>query len=123
MFASSRVCLMPRSTRDRPAKTPLSRDAVIDAGMRVLRESGLGAVTMRKVAAELDTGAASLYVYVANADELRMAMFDRTAREIPTHPIEPERWREQFTQLAHDVVAALDAYPGIAQVALGNVPL
>ena len=56
-----------RSTRDRPAKPPLSVDAVVDAALAVLQADGLEAVTMRRVAAALDTGAASLYVYVSGA--------------------------------------------------------
>jgi len=54
-----------RSTRDRPAKAPLSEDAVVDAALAILESEGLEAVTMRRVAAALDTGAASLYIYVS----------------------------------------------------------
>src|SRR2546423_242341 len=73
---------MPRSTRDRPAKAPLSRDAVIDAGLRILRAEGIDAVTMRRVASELDTGAASLYVYVENREDLLNQMFDAVVGEL-----------------------------------------
>ena len=85
---------MARSTRDRPAKAPLSREAVVDAGLSVLRRAGLDAVTMRAVAAELDTGAASLYVYVANRDELLNQMFDAVASEVDLGPEpDPACWR------------------------------
>ena len=47
-----------RSTRDRPAKAPLIEDAVVDAALAILKSEGPEAVTMRRVAAELDTGAA-----------------------------------------------------------------
>ena len=43
-----------RSTRDRPAKAPLSEDAVVDAALAILKSDGLEAVTMRRVAAALD---------------------------------------------------------------------
>ena len=59
-----------RSTRDRPAKAPLSEDAVVDAALAILQSDGLEAVTMRRVAAALDTGAASLYVYVSGREGL-----------------------------------------------------
>ena len=68
-----------RSTRDRPAKAPLSVGAIVDAALAILQSEGLEAVTMRRVAAALDTGAASLYVYVSSREGLQLAMLDRVA--------------------------------------------
>ncbi len=114
---------MPRSTRERPAKAPLGRQAVVDAGLKVLRRGGIDAVTMRAVAAELDTGPASLYVYVANRDELLNQMFDAVAAEVDLGP-EPEsaRWREQLEALLTRARDAMDRHPGIARVPLANIP-
>ena len=114
---------MARSTRDRPAKPPLSREAVVDAGLTVLRRAGLDAVTMRAVAAELDTGAASLYAYVANREALLNEMFDAVAHEVELGP-EPDaaHWREQLEALLTRVRDAMDRHPGIARVPLANIP-
>ena len=71
-----------RSTRDRPAKPPLSEDAVVDAALAILQSDGLQAVTMRRVAAGLDTGAMSLYVYVSSRESLLQAMLDRVTATI-----------------------------------------
>src|SRR3954471_15207687 len=111
-----------RSARERPARPPLSREAVVDAGLKVLEAEGLDAVTMRRVAAELDTGAASLYVYVANRDELLDLMLDRVVSTLAIEPLDPERWREQVKGLLRAEVEVMDAYPGIARVALGRIP-
>lgn len=113
---------MAVSPRERPARPPLSRDAVVEAGLKVLEAEGLDAVTMRRVAAELDTGPASLYVYVANRDELLELMLDRVVATIPIEPPDPPRWREQVKRLLTAEVEAMDAYPGIARVALGRIP-
>jgi AcrR family transcriptional regulator len=114
---------MARSTRDRPAKPPLSRDVVVAAGLSVLRAEGLEAVTMRRVAAELDTGPASLYVYVRNRQDLLDQMFDAVAAEIDVaEAADPDRWREQLITLLKSVRAAMDRHPGIARVPLANVP-
>jgi AcrR family transcriptional regulator len=78
-----------RSTRDRPAKTPLSEDAVVDAALAILKSEGLEAVTMRRVAAALDTGAASLYVYVSGREGLLHAMQDRITAAIELEPPDP----------------------------------
>ena len=111
------------SARERPARPPLSREAVLEAGLRVLRARGIEGVTMRAVAAELDTGPASLYVYVANRKELLDQMFDLVAGSIDLGPEpDPERWQEQLIALLTRVVEAMDAHPGIARVPLANVP-
>ena len=112
----------PRSTRDRPAKAPLSENAIVDAAIAITRTEGLDAVTMRRVAAELDTGAASLYVYVRNRDELLRAMMDRVAGIVPLVAPEPERWREQVHDLMRGFRDALEAHPGLASVLTGDVP-
>src|ERR687885_131187 len=118
-----RLSDMPRSTRDRPAKSPLSVDAVIDAGLRVLRKEGIDAVTMRRVAAELDTGPASLYVYVENRQDLLNKMFDTVAGEVDiSEPPDPKRWREQLVELVTRIRDAMDRHPGIARVPLANIP-
>src|ERR1700677_3811011 len=88
-----------RSTRDRPAKAPLSEDAVVDAALAILRSEGLEAVTMRRVAAALDTGAMSLYVYVSGREGLLQAMLDRVTVKIKLEPPDPSRWRAQLHSL------------------------
>jgi AcrR family transcriptional regulator len=112
----------PRSTRDRPAKAPLSENAIVDAALAITRAEGLDAVTMRRVAAELDTGAASLYVYVRNRDELVRLMMDRVAGAVPRVAPEPQRWREQVHDLMRRLREALEAHPGLASVLTGDVP-
>jgi AcrR family transcriptional regulator len=114
---------MSPSTRDRPAKAPLSREAVIKAGLGVLRKEGIEGVTMRRVAAELDTGAASLYVYVSNREDLLNQMFDAVAAEIELPgESDPARWRDQLVTLLTAIRDTMDRHPGIARVPLANVP-
>jgi AcrR family transcriptional regulator len=112
----------PRSTRDRPAKPPLSEDLIVETALEIVRREGLEAVTMRRVATELDTGPASLYVYVGGRDELRHAMLDRVAGSITIEAPDPDHWREQVHRLVRAMLAALEAHPGIARVAVANVP-
>jgi AcrR family transcriptional regulator len=105
-----------RSTRDRPAKAPLSEEAVVEAALAVARAEGLAAVTMRRVAAELDTGAASLYVYVSNRDQLLRRMLDRVTGEISLVKPDKRRWRKQLHDLLDAFRVALETYPGLATV-------
>jgi AcrR family transcriptional regulator len=111
-----------RSTRDRPAKAPLSEDAVIDAALAILKSEGLEAVTMRRVAHALDTWAASLYVYVSGREGLLQAMLDRVTATIELEPPDPTRWRAQVHSLLQRMHQALLAHPGMAALTLADPP-
>lgn len=63
----------------RPAQR--SRAGVTAAAVAIADRDGLEAVSMRRVAAELGTGAASLYRYVETRDELLDLMTDAVAAE------------------------------------------
>ncbi|WP_446224891.1 TetR/AcrR family transcriptional regulator [Nocardia sp. IBHARD005] len=110
----------PVSRRARPAKVPLSRDLVIETGLRILDTDGSAALTMRRVAKELDTGAASLYVYVAHRDDLLTGMLDHVLSQVPV-PTEGD-WRTRVTQLVETSIEALGRHDGLALVAFGRFP-
>src|SRR5580693_2012028 len=112
----------PRSTRARPAKAPLSKEAVVDAALAILDSDGLEAVTMRRVATALDTGAASLYVYVSGREGLLQAMLDRVTATIELEAPDPSRWRAQLHSLLQRMQQALVAHPGIAAITLADSP-
>lgn len=69
-----------RSTRG-PAPEH-SRAEIASAGVALADADGLGAVTMRSVAAAIGTGPASLYRYVANRAELLELMADQARGEL-----------------------------------------
>jgi len=100
----------------------LSEDLVVETALRILRSEGLDAVTMRRVATELDTGPASLYVYIGGRDKLRRAMLDRVAGSVAIEEPDPARWREQLHALVEGMLRALEAHPGIASVAVADPP-
>ncbi|MEV0442454.1 TetR/AcrR family transcriptional regulator C-terminal domain-containing protein [Streptomyces spectabilis] len=110
----------PVSRRARPAKAPLSRDVVVRTGLKILDRDGLEALTMRRVAKELDTGPASLYVYVANRDDLMAAMLDEALGQVRL--TWEGTWREQLRSLIAAAVDAMSRHEGLAAVALGAIP-
>lgn len=112
----------PRSTRDRPAKAPLSVEGIVDAAVGILRAEGLAAMSMRRVAAALDTGAGSLYVYVAGRQRLIEAVFDRVIAVVELDPPDPERWRDQLATLLERTRDALIDHPGIAAATTVDPP-
>jgi AcrR family transcriptional regulator len=129
VFASSYIPPMspdaakPRSRRDRPSKPALSREAIVDAGLEILRTEGIDALSMRRVAQALDTGPASLYVYVANRDELHAVLFDAAIGTIEVEETDPARWREQLHALVTRMATMMvEDFPGIAILGMASIP-
>src|SRR5690349_14773327 len=113
----------PRSRRERPAKPPLSRDAIVAAALEIARTEGVEALSMRRVAQALDTGPASLYVYVSDRDELQALVFDAAIATIELPPVDPDDWREQLKELARRMVKMMsEDFPGIALLAMTHIP-
>ncbi|MET7683134.1 TetR/AcrR family transcriptional regulator C-terminal domain-containing protein [Streptomyces sp. NPDC005423] len=111
----------PRSRRERPAKPALSREAIVAAAVAVLRAEGLPKVTMRRLAQELDTGPASLYVYVRNTAELHAAVLDELLGTIGPAPAGGS-WRERLEAVLTAYTTMLMEHPTLARSALTAWP-
>ncbi|WP_084144975.1 TetR/AcrR family transcriptional regulator [Amycolatopsis jejuensis] len=105
------------SPRRRAAKPMLSQELVVKTALEILAAEGIDAVSMRRVAQQLDTGPASLYAYVANKGELDELMLDAALGEVPCPEPDPARWTEQVKEQIRHQISAMMAYPGIAKVA------
>src|SRR5438128_1992362 len=58
-------------------KAPLTRDAIVDAAVRVLDADGADALTIRRLSQELETGPATLYWHITGKEELAELVYDR----------------------------------------------
>ncbi|MGW7532361.1 TetR/AcrR family transcriptional regulator [Amycolatopsis sp. NPDC054798] len=104
--------------RERPAKPALSREGIVAAALDIVRREGAERVTMRRLAKELDTGPASLYVYVRDTDELHAAVLDELLGEVPTASSADGDWRSRLWTVVSTYRDVLYAHPGLARVAL-----
>ncbi len=112
---------VPARPRLRDGKAPLSRDAVVSAARDCLREEGPAGLTMRKVAARLETGPASLYVYVSNLRELQVAVIDSIAAEVG-RPTGRQGENRPVVELLLEFGRRLESCPGAAGLALETQP-
>jgi AcrR family transcriptional regulator len=108
--------------RARPARAPLSQDAIVHAALRVLDREGSAGLSMRRVAEELGTGPASLYWHVANKDALINLIIDQVAGEVALPEPDPDRWQEQLREWLLGVRRVFERHPGVAALTLGRVP-
>lgn len=89
----------------KPSPTPLSRELIVGAAIRLADGGGLDEVSFRKVAAALNAGPMRLYGYVETKDELLDLMVDEVYGEI-TPPPPSADWRDGLRHVARGIRAA-----------------
>lgn len=82
----------------------------------IMEREGLEKATMRRVAHALDTGPASLYVYVANTAELHAAVLDSLVRTLVLQT--DGDWRTRLFDLLSGYRALLHSHRGLARSAI-----
>jgi AcrR family transcriptional regulator len=98
----------------------LSKDVILRTALRIVDTQGIHALSMRKLAAELDVNPMSLYHHVANkaavVDGITRLVTDG-ARDIA---IGPGRWPDQLRQLAYEFRALSLAHPSLMRHAFAG---
>jgi AcrR family transcriptional regulator len=97
-------------TRQRPAspaRETLSRDQIVKATMELLDTEGVAGLSMRKLAARLDSGATSLYWHVQTKDDLIDLVIDEVYGEIDVPDAELAGWRAGALLFAHSLRATV----------------
>lgn len=102
-------------------KQPLSRDAIVAEALRQLTTHGLKGMSLRRVAAALETGPASLYVYVEDLGELYALVLDRALAKVKLRGVAGAGWRERLLGVLQSYAGVLSASPGLAKLAFGTV--
>lgn len=107
-------------SRGRRADQPagLDRDRITAASVRLLDSEGLAKFSMRRLAADLDVTAMSLYWYVDTKDDLLELALDTVFGEIAP-PQEDTGWRERLRELATSYRQMLVRHPWASALA-GN---
>jgi AcrR family transcriptional regulator len=107
-------------TRGEPvARRPrFTRDDIAQAAMRIADTEGFDALSMRRLAAELDAGTMTLYHYVRTKDEVLTLLLDAIMAEVVLGPDEPmpADWREAMTTIAERSRASILRHPWIMDI-------
>ncbi|MGW0870900.1 TetR/AcrR family transcriptional regulator [Streptomyces sp. NPDC002740] len=100
----------------------LDRDRITEATVRLLDAEGLAKFSMRRLAAELNVTAMSVYWYVDTKDDLLELALDTAFGELaglPDPTDEDADWREQLRALATEYRGLLVRHPWLSPLA-GN---
>ena len=108
---------------ERGDRRPLTRDAIVDAALALLDREGLGGLSMRKLAQELDVGTASLYWHVRDKEELLGLLLDRIVGEAEVPDPDPDNWQDQVKEMGRENRRLLQRHRDAAQISLGRIPV
>jgi AcrR family transcriptional regulator len=100
---------MPRRTR------PLSKERVLRAGLRLVDEHGLEALSMRKLANKLGVEAMSLYNHVENKDDLVGGILGLVESEIEAPRVDGD-WKAEVRRSVVSAHEAFSRHPWAAQI-------
>ncbi|MFF8656964.1 TetR/AcrR family transcriptional regulator [Streptomyces huasconensis] len=95
----------------------LDRDRITEASVRLLDAEGLAKFSMRRLAAELDVTAMSVYWYVDTKEDLLELALDAVCGEMrlpDTAEAADESWRDQLRALADEYRALLIRHPWVS---------
>jgi DNA-binding transcriptional regulator YhcF (GntR family) len=85
-----------RRQNTREPQPELSRDRIVRAAIEIADTEGMAALSMRRVATDLDAATMSLYRYVHSKDDLVLFMIDQAIGEEALPETPPEGWRARL---------------------------
>ena len=112
----------------RPEQAPVGRPAersraeITAAAVELADREGLEAVSMRRLASTLGTGAASLYRYVSTRDDLLDLMTDSTAAEYNL-PDPSGDWQSDLLAVARQARQIMRRHPWLPAMVMGRPAL
>ena len=114
---------MKRGARHVPRRAAaLSRDEIVRTAIKVADAEGPDAISMRRIARELNAGTMSLYWHVASKEELVDLMIDTVQGE-QRAPEPSGAWRADLRALTRNARAALHRHPWMVDFIGGRPPI
>ena len=110
-----------RVTRGPKQRTTV--DAVAAAAVEIADTDGLGALTIRAVAAKLGIAPMATYTYVPGKAELLDVMLDTVYGQMARADLTGMHWRERVSTIAAENRTLLDEHPWVVQLATTRPPL
>jgi AcrR family transcriptional regulator len=95
----------------------LDRSEVVAAALDLVVREGPGALTMRRLAAELDVGTPTIYWHVGSRDDLVAAIVRTQAERLADRPVEGTTARERVLSAALHIYAGAIEHRAITSLA------
>jgi AcrR family transcriptional regulator len=112
----------PAARQPARGKARITLAAILETAFAIVEAEGYEALTMRRVAAALETGPASLYGHVRNKAALDDLLIGELCSTIDLPLPSPRAWRAQILEVCAQLRDRYLRYPGISRAALAFVP-
>lgn len=106
----------------RPRKSPITTRRIVKTAFQLVEADGFDALTMRRIAAALKTGPASLYGHVRDKAELDELLIAELCARVTLPAPDASLWRTQITDVCAQLRDEFLRYPGISRAALATEP-
>lgn len=100
----------------RQAARDATADQVVEAALRIADEEGLDAVTMRRLASEVEVGTMTLYRVFDGKEELYDAMADKVLGRFLAPEIDPDRPTDFVRALARAFLRTMREHPSVMRL-------
>lgn len=105
----------PRST-DR--RTPVTRDLIAERGLAIAGAEGFGALTMHRLAGDLDVTPRALYNHVRDRQEVIDLVATLMMRRLPSSTLDPVEWRSSLRSAYQEARAVYRQFPRATLISL-----
>lgn len=112
----------PWSSERKKARRPLSREVLTEAALKIVDAEGLEALSMRRLAEDLDAVPSAIYAHVSDKPELLQLMIDRVSADFVVPKPDPRRWQEQMREACRSMYAVLVKHRDLGITTLGDIP-
>jgi AcrR family transcriptional regulator len=121
-WAAQISALSGEQTAPRRRRAPITKERIVQTALKLIAAEGFDALTMRRVAATLKTGPASLYAHVRDKAELDDLLIGELCKRIVLPPPKPARWKAQFKEVCGQLRELYLSYPGVSLAGFVSVP-
>lgn len=110
--------------RASPGRPPIPLDRILTTALQIADEEGADALTLRRLARELNSGTATIYRHFTGRDDLINQVVDRMLGEMDdsASDLEDSSWQEACRIIAHRMFAVLGRHRGAAMLLLKSIP-
>jgi AcrR family transcriptional regulator len=121
-WAAQIAALDEPQSEPRPRKEPITVGRIVHAALQFVEAEGYDSLTMRQVAAVLQTGPASLYAHVRDKAELDDLMIGELCSRVTLPVPDPAQWTAQAIDVCRQLRDQYLRYPAISRAVLASTP-